>query len=353
MTTGKILLYVFSMVSLATVVLPFIRMDHWIFRIFDYPRVQKFVLIAVAAGFWLICYRSQLSVMDKAMVGLLLGSMIYLLWIIMPFTALGKKMVDDDTTGKRPIRFLVANVYQENREYQKLLDLVRKNDPDILFLVETDQPWSDAMQELDRAYPHRINVPLDNTYGMIFFSRLPVTHQEVNYLVEDTIPSIIADVTYENRTVRIYGLHPTPPVPQENEHSTERDAEILIVGKMAKKYQGPCVVFGDLNDVAWSYTTTLFLKTSGLMDPRRGRGQYNTFNAHYWLLRWPLDHYFVSGHFRVASMRVEDPIGSDHFPISIALTLSDDDESGKLKESSSDQKLREEKIEAGIKHEPR
>ncbi len=353
MTTGKILLYVFSMVSLATVILPFIRMDHWIFRIFDYPRMQKFVLIAIAAAIWLICYRTQLLLIDKITVALLVVSMVYLLFIIMPFTALGKKMVDDDTTGDRPITFLVFNVFQDNREYARLLSLVRKKDPDILFLVETDEPWADAIRELDEVYPNRISVPLDNTYGMLFFSKLPVTHKEINYLVEDTIPSIIADVTYNNRTIRIFGLHPTPPVPQENEHSTERDAEILLVGKMAKKYQGPCVVLGDLNDVAWSYTTTLFLKTSGLMDPRRGRGQYNTFNAHYWLLRWPLDHYFVSGHFRVAAMKVEEAIGSDHFPISISLTLNSDDESGKMKESPSDRKLREEKIDAGMKHEPR
>ena len=353
MTTGKILLYIFSIISLATIVLPFIRMDHWFFRIFDYPRVQKFVLSAIGAALWLLSYRNSLTLADKIILGLLFISMIYLLWIILPFTPWGTKMVDNDKTGNRPLKFLVANVYQDNREYNRLLELVKKNDPDVLFLAETDEKWAAAMQELTAAYPHQIWVPMDNTYGMLFFSKLPILHKEVNFLVEDTIPSIIADVNYDGRTVRIFGLHPTPPVPQENEHSTERDAEILIVGKMAKKYQGPCVVLGDLNDVAWSYTTTLFLKTSGLMDPRRGRGPYNTFHADYWLLRWPLDHYFVSGHFRVAAMKVEDAIGSDHFPISIALTLCEEDESSKLEETNGDRQLREEKIDAGIKHEPR
>ena len=47
--------------------------------------------------------------------------------------------------------------------------------------------------------------------------------------------------------MRLYGLHPTPPVPQENEESAERDAEILIIGKQAKEYGKACIVFGDFN----------------------------------------------------------------------------------------------------------
>ena len=115
-----------------------------------------------------------------------------------------------------------------------------------------------------------------------FTRKLKLLHSEVRYLVSKEIPSIIADVEYNNNVVRLYGIHPTPPVPQENEESTERDAEILLVGKQAKEYAKPAIVFGDLNDVAWSHTTKLFFKNKWIIRcPQRG-GMYNTFHAKYW-----------------------------------------------------------------------
>ena len=83
--------------------------------------------------------------------------------------------------------------------------------------------------------------------------------------------------------------------------------------------RAPVIIGGDLNDVAWSRMTRLFLRTSGLLDPRRGRGFYNTFHADRWYMRFPLDHLFHSEHFTVSNIERLGFVGSDHFPILIDL----------------------------------
>ena len=354
MTFLKILLYTLSVLALLTVLIPFVKKDFWMFRVFDYPRLQKFSIIGILFVFWIVLYPKTEVLFDIILMVSLGISFLYLGYLILPFTFLGKTMIDrvKNNNDKECLNLLVANIYQHNRNYQKLLNLVKKRNPDVVFLLETDKNWLEGVKSLRENYPHHIEIPLENTYGLLFYSKFPLMHHEINYLIDEEIPSIIADVEFDNQIVRIYGLHPTPPVPQENLHSTDRDAEILLIGKMAKEYDKPCLVIGDLNDVAWSYTTKLFLKSSELLDPRRGRGMYSTFHAKYKLLRWPLDHYFVSSHFRLVDMKVEEHIDSDHFPISICLVLSHEDEENKMTANKEEQELVEEKIEAGINDEP-
>jgi endonuclease/exonuclease/phosphatase (EEP) superfamily protein YafD len=230
---------------------------------------------------------------------------------------------------------LIANVYQDNRDVRSCIQAVETHDPDLVLLVEIDAWWkSELDKHLQGIYAYQVAKPLPNTYGIVLYSKFELIDAEIKFLVQPDVPSIHTKVKLPSGQIfKLYGLHPQPPVPTENPRSTERDAEILMVAKEAKKLKVPVIVAGDMNDVAWSYTTELFLKVSKLLDPRRGRGFYNTFHARYWFLRWPLDHIFCSSHFQLAGLECLPSIGSDHFPIMIELLLSDHE----LKENTKDQ----------------
>lgn len=341
--------YIFLFIAWLILILtyiPLLKSPKWYIRVWDYPRFQAFGIVIFLGIFGLNFCMLQNPWVSFTLIALGL-TLIYLLWIILPYTALYPKMVEQERNlnPQGRIKLMTCNVYQENRQYKKALEVIQKESPDVIFLLETDHKWKNGVQSLKKDYKHFIEVPIDNTYGLLFYSKFPFSNEQILYLIDDEIPSIQVDLHVHDEIIRLYGIHPTPPVPQENEESTERDAEILIVGKKSKDFKGPSIVFGDLNDVAWSHTTRLFLRISKMLDPRIGRGMYNSFHAHYPLMRWPLDHVFVSSHFRVINMHVGEDIGSDHFPICISLAVRKADREKELEATTEDKQEAQEIIQ--------
>jgi endonuclease/exonuclease/phosphatase (EEP) superfamily protein YafD len=310
-----------SLLLFLTTLIPLIHHDFWIFRVFEYPRLQKLFInvILLPAFIYIVDFSLWLNL--AVLAGLIIN-LCYLLSLILPFTVFAKKQLLKSRLlpNENNINLLIANVYQENRRAADYHQLITSCNPDVILMVETNQWWQRKMDNIKADYPYFLAVPLENTYGMLLYSRLQLFDGCINYLVQNDIPSIEVNVKIPSgRLVKLYCLHPQPPVPQENPRSTERDKEILIVAEKAKSSDLPVLVIGDLNDVAWSYTTDLFSKISGLLDPRKGRGFYNSFNAKYFFLRFPLDHVFCSNDFSLTTIKRMNSCGSDHFPMCVNL----------------------------------
>lgn len=309
-------LIIASILLIVSVSLSMVHKSYWVFRVLEYPRLQKLVLMVPITALWL--YVGPFSNgMHTILFVLLCLSIVYLVYKISPYTFLNRKEMKQVAVGSgEPLGIFAANVFQENRKYHILLGQVKQTNPDIVFLLETDSGWEEAMRPLEKEYPYILKAPLGNTYGLLFYSRFAFESGKVQYLVKSDIPSI--DVILKlpsGRRVQLYGLHPEPPVPGENLHSTAKDKELMKVALKVRDCELPCIVFGDLNDVAWSQTTALFRKTSELLDPRRGRGFYSTFSAKSWLIRFPLDYIFCSTDFGLIRMKRMPANGSDHFAI--------------------------------------
>ena len=301
---------------------PTIRSGAWWIRGFDFPRLQLTVLSALVLVLHLALHPLD-DVWTLAIVSVNAACMLWQAWWILPYTRLARTEVEAAPADAHPrIRLMASNVLMHNRDADRLLALVREHHPDVLIALETDAWWEGRLDTLQDAMPHVIRCPLDNLYGMHVYSRLPLQSPRIRYPVEDDIPSMHATLELDGRRIALHALHPRPPSPTEADSSEERDAELVAVGRAARASPVPVIVAGDLNDVAWSRTTRLFRKVSGLLDPRIGRGMFNTFHARLPGLRWPLDHLFHSRHFTLVGMQRLPDIGSDHFPILVELALS-------------------------------
>ena len=328
--------------------------DEWWFRGADFPRLQILALGLIAFILMLLWDAPWDWVREAILIGLI-AAVAYQLKMVLPYTFVWKKQVKTVTKtelqSERQISLIVSNVLTPNTQYHLLLQQIHQHQPDLILTLESDAHWQQALNVLEDDYPYRVAVPLDNLYGMHLYSRLALKDIEVKFILSDEIPSIHATVILRSgQPVQLYCLHPKPPSPTEAKDSTLRDAELLIVGDQIKDLDESCIVMGDLNDVAWSRTTRLFQRISGLLDPRVGRHFVNTFHADYPLLRWSLDHVFHSTDFALVQMQRLPHIGSDHFPVYVVLQTGRVFEQiqEELEQTEADEQEAQEAIEDGI-----
>ncbi len=332
--------------------LPLFRVDEWWIRIFDFPRLQIFSIGAVlVVGLGYLAFMADHTIGKWVLIGLL-ASLIYQGFRMYHYTRLSPKQSLDSINPPHEnlLSILTANVYMKNRNTQPFVDLVFASAPDIVLVIEPDERWEKELRTLESSYPYTIKHPLDNTYGMLLYSRLKIHNPHIRFLIDPEVPSFFTEIKLPSGVmIEFYGLHPRPP--SFGQDTDERDAEILIIGREVEEAQHPAVVTGDLNDVAWSDTTTLFQKISGMVDPRIGRAFLNTYHAKYPIFRFPVDHIFHTPSFRLVEIKRLGSIGSDHFPILAVLAYEPENRTrpGPSGADTEDRQEVEEKIEEGTK----
>lgn len=331
--------------------LPLIDSAEWWIRIFDFPRIQiaTLSLLALVLAYFYLDFRWKFKL---PLLLILAISMVYQIQFVVVYTPLYKTQAKDSNkqSVENSLILLVVNVRMENDDKESFHTLVKKANPDILLINEPDQVWAASILKQDENFPYSIKYPLENTYGMMLLSKFPLSESKVNFLVKDDVPSIFTKITLlSGSVIDFYGVHPEPPKPGTDTY--ERDTELLLIGKNIKESKNPTIVAGDLNDVGWSVTSKLFRKYSELVDPREGRGLFNTYSVFVPLLRYPLDHIFYSKEFGLLTLEKLEDIGSDHYPILIGLNYEpDEDNTEDLEKTDADEEAEvEEKIEEGKK----
>ncbi len=314
------------MIAIIFTLLPFVALDYWWIRMFDFPHLQLTFLTVLAVLTYVIKFDFR-AWRDYVFTGVLVLCSLYQFSKIYPYTTFAKYEVLNTVDSSKSLSLFTANVLQKNDKHNLLQDMYKNLDSDIMLFTETDRIWMSAIKnELNSSYISNVEVPKDNTYGMLLYSKLELFDTEVKYLVSDSVPSIHAKVKLASSdTIQLYAIHPTPPMPQENPLSTDRDAEMMMIAKMALDSKYPVIVIGDFNDVAWSQTSKLFQRVSRLLDMRKGRGLYNTYSADSYIMRWPLDHIFISSAFKVKKIQRCEDINSDHYPLYTEISFEPED----------------------------
>lgn len=307
----------FGILAVVITLVPLIAADYWWIRIFDYPHIELTLLTLTAIAAYFLRFEIK-NWRDYAFITVLLVCFTYQFAKLFPYTPFSPFEINEPTANvdkSTGFKIVTSNVLQKNEISDSLVAEMKRVQPDVAVFTETNTRWKNEISKgIGADYPYKVEVPLPNTYGMLLYSKLALINPEVKFLVDDSIPSIHTEIRLNSGDkIQLHAIHPTPPMPQHNPSSSDRDAEMMKVALQARDSELPVLVIGDFNDVPWSQTVGLFKNVGELLDVRTGRSFYNTFDAGSFIMRWPLDHIFLSEEFRVKEIAAGPNIESDHF----------------------------------------
>lgn len=312
MTAPEIATLIYDIVALIVLAVTFLPerdVTWWWVQAMDVPRIQIAIfavgLLAIAV------FLPDWPVLGMFALGV---AILWQAWKIHPYTPFKTKEVQLAESGDDEVSFLAWNVLMENSAYQPARDLIERESPDVLLLMETDQAWVDALEPVLKGYETVVRHPKDNHYGLVFATRLEVREARVVYLTEDDTPTLLAHIqTPDGIEFRYVGLHPQPPLPGTD--SDFRDRQMLYAARFARQSTLPIVSMGDFNAAAWSRISRHFKQVGEFLDPRVGRGLVASFDARSRLLRCPIDQLYITPDIAVTGFHRGPDIGSDHFPM--------------------------------------
>ena len=320
MSLVAVLGLVLTLLIAVVTILPLSGSKQWWVRVWDFPRLQIAAVIPVAMV--LAAFGREAAVL----LPILAVCLAYQLWRIRPYTPFARSEITfaDGRDPDRDVVLLSSNVLMENRDHHRLVALIERVDPDVLFLMETDATWIEALEPALARYRTVIRQPRDDCYGLVFATRLEPASARAIRIANDDTPAVFAEMTApgNGRRFRFVGLHPRPPMPGQD--TDERDEQVLYSARFAHRSGTPIVAAGDFNDVAWSDTSQRFKFAGGYLDPRIGRGLYASFHADRWPIRFPIDQLFVSPDVAMIAFGCGPNIGSDHFPIVATVRIDPD-----------------------------
>jgi endonuclease/exonuclease/phosphatase (EEP) superfamily protein YafD len=230
---------------------------------------------------------------------------------------LGNPVAPASGTSAR-LKVLMANVLASNRDHDALFDLVSRERPDVVALVEFNHAWQQQTELLRQSYPYSIELP-NGTRGLALYSSVPILEASPPSVVRpfgDGNPALAVTLEFEGEPMHLWILH--PPSPLGGDGRARGRAEFLELAEQIARRTGRTLVVGDMNRTDGSPTFADFLDRTGLRDTRLGFGHQPSWpvGSPY---RIPIDHAFVGPGLAVVDRRLGPEIGSDHLPLLVEL----------------------------------
>lgn len=297
-----------TLVGLGATLISFGANHHWFLDLIAQLRFQL-SLGALVVLLLLLCTRCWWFAM-ACLAGLAIN-----LWPMVPYLIVagsGPKTLESE----RVYRLLTCNVLTHNRQWDRLKQLIKEENPDFIVLMEVDYGWKSTFSGTEGQYPYQFWLERSDNFGIAMLSKFEwgqITSFESAGLQLPTIDARFDGILINGKPLRLIGTHPIPPIGSRKWR--HRNDQLMNV---AARFDSATsnVMTGDFNLTPWSPWFGRVLKTGDLSDSAVGQGVQPTwYLGPTWLGGLKLDHVLIGKDVSVVDHRVAEGIGSDHRPV--------------------------------------
>ncbi len=301
-----------SVLLLPLTMLPFVGW-HYPFELLSHFQAQYFLAALACAAVLALLRRWQWCAVS-------LGSLILAGAAVGPYQAIGQAAHAHVNDTGPSVRVLLVNVQLSNGEHDRVLELVRNTDADVLVFQEVNERWKSMLAPITAAYPYVAGKTREDPFGTTVYSRLPILDQGTLGHGATGRSSLRLVIDVHGTPVSVVCTHPKPPLRKAS--FTLRNDQIDRVTRFVETLPRPLILVGDLNTTMWSPWFRRLCDRAGLASVREGVGVLGSWPAALpGFMRIPIDHVLVSPDLSVVDCRLGDAVGSDHLPLIVDLQL--------------------------------
>lgn len=218
-----------------------------------------------------------------------------------------------ESADRETLTLLLANVQVDNGDARPLIDLVERETPDLLLVLELAPGFREQLTALDAEYPYRVTDVRHDPFGIGLWSRRPISASAVITTPPRGLPSLSATVDFAGSDLTVVGTHPINPLGSAN--YAARNTQLAALGDLSMATQGSVVLAGDLNISMWAANYEALESRTGFLNARRGFGVLPTWPTFLPLAAIPIDHVLLSRDLAAIDTRIPGDAGSDHWPL--------------------------------------
>ena len=302
-------------------ILAFGARGHWLLDILVNFRVQYALYLVVAVVFLLLCRSYRWAGFTAAVAALNL-------WFIFPYLTASPQAANHGKELGESFRLLNFNVLSSNQAHEEVIDYLRDQDADFVFVLEVSPDWEQYLEKMKDLYPYQKREIQSGNFGIALLSKTPFERVQVTEYTP-AVASIDAYVLLGSKRVRLVCTHPYPPINGEVSQLRNNHMKKLAESVVQEPVTTKTIVAGDFNMTPWSPHFRDFLAKSKLEDSAKISAKGSGVQPTWYVLPSfcfgiPIDYICTSEGIQVDSRGVGPDLGSDHRAVWVDFRVADE-----------------------------